>query len=292
VIARVELDIDRDPGGLGLGGISAVEGCGLENLVLEVGQAVGFPVFLVLLQGLPLDHALPLPVGLEEFQLLVECHVFQVRDRGLPGSGRRKPREIPLDPQCVASQLQLVVLAAPSPKCIWISIDTLVIRGRKTDNPSEILGIVRIPVPAPSNVVGNRWKLGIGLVELLRGQQVDVVKDENIVLLSVLALVLAGHVEANVQELSPIEFAAVVGLFHDVDVIVADPPLLGPEVSQELDHVRNELGEVLRSFLFRVQIPERNDDGHAGRVGNVQESVDVQQRRGRSGRLLLLGGSR
>jgi len=194
---------------------------------------------------------------------------------------------------------------SPSPKGVRISVDALVIRRRKTDNPTKVLGIVRVPVPTPCDVVGNRWKLRVRLVELLRWQEIDVVKDEDVVLdvvvvvaavpfLLLLLFSLPRQIETDVEEFPAVEFSLVVGLLYDVDVKVADPAFLVPEVPQKPDHVRNEFRQVFRSFLFLVEVPKGNDDGDARRVSNVQQGVDRREGGGRRffeflflGRLLL-----
>lgn len=118
VVVRIELDVDGDLGGLCFRGILAVKGGRLEDLVLEVGQAVRLPVFVVFLEGLPFDHALPFPMLFEEFEFFLERHVFEIGDRWwdlavVAAAGGRKPRVVPLDPQGVATQLELVVFATP-----------------------------------------------------------------------------------------------------------------------------------------------------------------------------------
>lgn len=115
VVVRIEFDVYRDSGRPGPGGVLAVEGGALENLVLEVGQSVGLPVFVVFFQGLPLDHALPFPMGLEEPEFFLERHVLQISNGWLlfRRGGGGQPGIVPLDPQGVAPQLELVVLAAP-----------------------------------------------------------------------------------------------------------------------------------------------------------------------------------
>ena len=139
--------------------------------------------------------------------------------------------------------------------------------------------------------MGDRREPRIGLVELCGGEKVDVVKDKDVVLrartgsigsigsisivvgstITPLGLAFAGQVEANVEKLAPVELALVVGLFHNVDMKVGDCFLLVLEVSQKLDHVRDEFRQVLRSFLFGMQVPKGHNDCHARRVGHVQE---------------------
>ena len=163
---------------------------------------------------------------------------------------------------------------SPSPKGVWISIDPLVVGRRETDNPPKVFWIVRVPIPAPCDVMGNRREPRIGLVELCGGEKVDVVKEKDVVLRIVIVgtpLVFAGQVEANVEKLAPVELSLVVGLFHNVNMKVGDCFLLVLEVSQKLDHVRDEFRQVLRSFLFGMQVPKRHNDRHARRVGHVQE---------------------
>ena len=231
----------------------------LEDLVSQICQTVRPPRLVVLLQSLPLHHALPLPVGAEELDFLLEVHVFQIGD-GQPSIPRGV---LPADAQPLAALLHLVVLPAPPPERIRIPVDPLHVRQGEGNDPPEVLWVVAVAIPHPSNVDGRLGELGIPRPEPVVGEKVDVVKDEHV---RSRRLVLPGQVESDVEQLPAVELAPVIGLLDYVDPVVrhgthVDLPL------EELLHVRNELGEVLGAVLGRVEVAVRDDDGDGGGVG-------------------------
>ena len=133
MVVRIELDVDGNLGSLCFGGVLAIEGGRLEDLVLEILQAIGLPVFVVFLEGLPFDHALPFPVLFEEPEFFLERHVFQIGDGwwdlaiAAAVVGGPKPRVVPLDSQSVAPQLELVVFAAPGVVCLLVWFICLIV---------------------------------------------------------------------------------------------------------------------------------------------------------------------
>jgi len=64
-------------------------------------------------------------------------------------------------------------------------------------------------------------------------------------------------------------------------VNVADLFFFRLEAGEELDHVRNELPQMLRPFLFFVEVLKGNNDCHAGGIGDFQQGVDGRHGKGR-----------
>jgi len=92
------------------------------------------------------------------------------------------------------------------------------------------------------------------------------VKDENIVGGFEVFVVFAGKVESNVEQFATVEFAVVVGLFDDVNVVVEDFFLV-EEFGEEFVHVGEELVEVGCTVLGGVYVAVGDDDGYACGVG-------------------------
>ena len=88
-------------------------------------------------------------------------------------------------------------------------------------------------------------------------------KVKNVVARGVALRALHSVVETNVEKLAPVKFETVVGLFHNVDVIISDD-VFGYEVIHEGFHVGHETRQMLRAVLRHMQIPIGNDDSDGG----------------------------
>mmetsp|Transcript_47473 Transcript_47473/g.100874 ORF Transcript_47473/g.100874 Transcript_47473/m.100874 type:complete len:218 (-) Transcript_47473:62-715(-) len=139
-VIPVQLDIGRQLCDLTLPAVLPVHPLDHHYVVTQIGQPVHLPRGLVLLQGLPLHHALPHFVLLQKSQLGVQVHLLQVHDRPAVGG-------VPLNAQRLETVLHLVVLAPPSPERVGIPVDALHVLLREGDDAPEVLGVVGVPVP-------------------------------------------------------------------------------------------------------------------------------------------------
>lgn len=135
----------------------------------------------------------------------------------------------------------------------------------------HLLGIVGVPIPHTGDVRGLDWKFGIPRSQIIVRQQVNVVKDEDIVL--EFGVVLASVIEPHVEQLATIELVAVVGLLYNVNVKIADQAV-ALEFAEESHHVRHEPGQVCSTLLSGVQIAVRDNDGNRRSVGQCKEIID------------------
>ena len=140
---------------------------------------------------------------------------------------------------------------------IGIAIDSFHVTLTKTNNATEILGIVGIPPPNPCNVQRNGGEFGVLAPQVIARQQVDIVEDEDIVFGNgcvgtsagagggggsmVATFIFACDVKTNIEQFASIEFTVIIGLLNDVNVIVGNGTLL-KLLLQEGVHVRYEFG--------------------------------------------------
>lgn len=242
-----------------------------ENVIGEVSKAIGPPGGFVFVQGFPFDHTLPGFVGTEKVEFFMEGHLFQIRNGSVGG-------RVPLNAQSFASFLHFIVFSAPTPKGIGITIDPFHITGTETDNATKVLGVIGISVPYPSNVQRRGGELGVGGCQVRTGQQVDIVKYEDIVRRRIVGgstnFGFASYIKSNVEQLASIELATIIGLFHNINVIITDATL-GQLLVQEAMHMRQELGQMFGSVLSRMQISIWHNDGRTRQIRKVHIACNI-----------------
>jgi hypothetical protein len=252
-VIAIQFDIGRQLSGLALADIVPVQSRNFHYIISQIRQSIGPPCRSVLLEGFPLDHALPLLVILEETELGGQVHPLQVDDRSLPG-------RIPLHIQSLQPLLHLIVLPPPSPERVGIAINTFHVFLREGDDATEVLAIVGVPIPNSRDVYRSRGVSRIPIAEVGHREQIDVVEYEHIVSGRMLLGSLQREVEPYVQQLPPVEFPTVIGLLDDVYVIIPYPARRDEAFEEEL-HVGDEFFEVPRPVLGGVYVAIGHDDG-------------------------------